>query len=276
MPEAMERTETLPVNYVRRRYEAGELALGTYVTMPTGREIDVLANAGLDFVRLDPYRFPLSAATVAEMVAAARRAHMTPWARVSYDPQAIKSLLDHGVQIITVPEIDSPAQARDLVSAVRSPPLGRRVIPASPEAAPDAYRAWAESEVLVGCQIETAEGIASYREIIATAGVDVIHTGRTDIANAIGLPGEQFHPRVLEVERRIVEATLEAGKQASLLYPLTDEGLELAVKWVKLGVRIFSLDMDYRVLHRAFAQVATLMRKADGDPGAKDRARSER
>jgi len=97
--------------------------------------------------------------------------------------------------------------------------------------------------------------IANYREIIAVEGVDIIHTGRTDIARAIGVPGEQFHPRVLEVERRIVEATLEAGKQASLLYPLTEQGMELAADLIQLGVRIFALDMDYRVLHRALPRL---------------------
>jgi 4-hydroxy-2-oxoheptanedioate aldolase len=249
-----------PVNFVRQRFAGGELALGTYVTMPTGRAIAVLADAGLDFVRLDPFRFPLKLDTVTEMVAAARRSRMTPWARIGHDREAISALAYAGVQIITVPEIDTPAQAREVVSAVHQPPLGRRPVLASHS---DEYLAWARSEILVGCQIETVQAIENFREIINVDGVDIIHTGRTDISEALGVPGEQFHPRVLEVERRIVEATLEAGKQPSLLYPLTDQGIELATNMARLGVRIFALDMDYRVLHRAFTDVSRRMRDAD-------------
>lgn len=252
----------LPANIVRTRYQAGEIALGTYVTYPTGREVELLAGSGLDFVRLDPFRFPWPSAAVTEVVAAARAAKMTPWARVSFDPEAIGTLLDCGVQIITIPEVDTPEQARNVVAAVRHAPLGRRPVPEKMKPIAG-YGAWAEKDILVGCQIETSEAIANFRDIIAVEGVDIIHTGRTDISHALGVPGEQFHPRVLEVERRIVEATLEAGKQPSLLYPATDEGLELAAGFAKIGVRIFAIDMDYRVLARVFTQAATRLRNAD-------------
>ena len=58
-------------------------------------------------------------------------------------------------------------------------------------------------------------------------------------------------------------ADLDAGKQPSLLYPLTDQGIELATAMLHLGVRIFAIDMDYRVLHRAFMEVSRQMREAD-------------
>jgi len=244
---------------VKQRYEAGQLALGTYVTLPTGRAVEVLAGAGLDFVRLDPYKFPWPRSLTAEVVAAARRGLMTPWARIDNDPAAIRDLLEFGIQIVTVPEIDTAEQAKELVSVIRHRPANAR------DGAGDA------SEILVGCQIETVEGIKNYRAIIGTEGVDIIHTGRNDISHALGVPGDQFHPRVLEVERRIVEATLEAGKQPALLYPLTDQGIELAAEWVRFGVRIFALDMDYRLLHRAYSQVAELLRTCGhSDGGSRD------
>jgi 4-hydroxy-2-oxoheptanedioate aldolase len=253
------RSTTSHLNLVRQRYQAGELALGTYVTIPAARAVEVLAGTGLDFVRFDPFKFPQHLQTIEKMVEAARHAGMTPWARIGHDAAAIGRLVAGGVQIITVPETDTPAQARAIVAAVRhSSPR----TPQLADADPGVDKQRMTSEILIGCQIETEQAIANSRAIIAVEGVDIIHTGRNDIATALGVPGEQFHPRVLAVERSIVEATLEAGKQPSLLYPATEQGLELASKMAAIGVRIFAIDMDYRVLHRAFSDVAKRMRMA--------------
>lgn len=233
----MQQTASNRLNRVREQYRQGHVALGTYVTVPAPRAVEVLSDTGLDFVRFDPFRHPWPTSLLKEMAAVALNANLTPWARVGYSREAIVELVDCGMQIITVPEVDTAAQAKDIVSAVRSADRG---------------------DVLVGVQIETSEGIANLHEIIATDGVDIIHTGRTDISHAMGVPGEQFHPKVLEVERRIVDAALAAGKQVSLLYPLTQDGLALAAKAIAAGARIFALDMDYRILQRAFSDAASL------------------
>jgi 4-hydroxy-2-oxoheptanedioate aldolase len=229
--------------------------------MPTAREVDILAGCGLDFVRIDPYRFPWDYATLADIVRAAASADMTAWARVRNDPWEIARTLDLGVQVITIPSVSSAGEAEQAVASVFHPPLGQRE-PSMPATVHDrdGYMEWATSEILLGCQIETAEGIDNYREIIATEGVSIIHTGRTDIAAALGVPGEQFHPSVLDVERRIVEAAMDAGKQPTLMYPLSEAGYDHIEYWKERGVRIFALDTDYRVLHQAFLAAATRVR----------------
>ena len=52
---------------------------------------------------------------------------------------------------------------------------------------------------------------------------------------------------------RIVEAALAAGKQVSLLHPLTDDGLARMEAWMKQGVNIMTVDSDYRVLIREYS-----------------------
>lgn len=241
-------------NRVKSRYESGQLALGTYITYPTAREVGTLAAAGLDFLRIDAYKFPWDYATMGDIVRTTSALGMTPWARVRNDAWEIGRMLDLGVHALTVPGVGSAAQARAITGAAFNPPRGQRE-PSIPEGfgSHQEYDEWAAEELIVGCQIETPEGIDNYLEIIGVPGVSVIHTGRTDIAAALGVPGEQFHAKVLDVERRVVEATLAAGKQPALMYPLTDDGREHALRWIEQGVRVFALDTDARVLQRAFA-----------------------
>lgn len=249
------------LNRVKSLYESGELALGTYITVPAARVVEALAAAGLDFLRIDAYKFPWDYTTMGDIVRTTRLRGLTPWARVRNDAWEIGRMLDLGVHALTVPGVSSAAEARAITTAALNPPRGQRE-PSTPEgfASYEEYDEWAASELIIGCQIETPEGIANFREIISTPDVAVIHTGRNDIAAALGVPGEQFHPRVLEVERQVVEATLDAGKQPALMYPLTDDGIDRAQHWIERGVRVFALDTDSRVLQRAFTAGAGALR----------------
>jgi len=110
------------------------------------------------------------------------------------------------------------------------------------------YLEWSRTQLLLSVQIEGGEGLRNYREIVAVEGVDCIQTGRNDLSQALGVPGENLHPKVLDAERRIVEAALEAGKQVSLVHSLNDDGLERAARWMEQGVRIMTVDSDYMVL----------------------------
>jgi 4-hydroxy-2-oxoheptanedioate aldolase len=251
----------LQPNHVKSLYESGQLALGTYITYPTAREVDALAAANLDFLRIDAYKFPWDYATMGDIVRTTSLRGLTPWARVRNDAWEIGRMLDLGAHALTVPGVSSAAEARAVVDAAFNPPRGQRE-PSVPEGFGSyrEYDEWAAGQLIIGCQIETPEGIDSYQEIIGVPGVAVIHTGRNDIATALGVPGEQFHPKVLEVERRVVEATMAAGKQPALMYPLTDDGRDRALHWIEQGVRIFALDTDARVLQRAFGTATGAIR----------------
>jgi 2-keto-3-deoxy-L-rhamnonate aldolase RhmA len=114
------------------------------------------------------------------------------------------------------------------------------------------YIAWSHEQVLLACQIEDVEGLANCKEIVNVAGIDIVQTGRNDLALSLGVPGETDHPKVREAEKRIIGTTLEAGKQVSLMVRLTNQELDEARQWVEQGVRILTIDSDYQVLIRAY------------------------
>ena len=239
------------VNRVKQLYLAGKPSFGTYVTFPAPAAVEVAALAGFDFVRLDAYHINYNPETLENMIRTAYAHNMTPWVRCRNDPWVIMTILDMGTQAITIPNCGSAEAARAAVSAAYYPPKGEREMSRPLRfrglSAPD-YLEWAHNQLIVSCQIEGTDGLANYREIVRVEGIDCIQTGRGDLSLALGVPGEDSHPKVLEAEKRIVEAALEAGKQVSLLQSLTEEGLEKARRWVEQGVRIMTVDSDYRVL----------------------------
>jgi 2-keto-3-deoxy-L-rhamnonate aldolase RhmA len=147
------------------------------------------------------------------------------------------------------------AAARAAVNAMHYPPIGDREMSRPMRLrglTASQYLEWSQTQLLLSCQIEGAEGLENYKEIVKVKGVDCIQTGRNDISQALGVPGENLHPKVLEAEKRIVSAALDAGKQVSLVHSLNADGLERAARWMEQGVRIMTIDSDYMVLLESY------------------------
>jgi 2-keto-3-deoxy-L-rhamnonate aldolase RhmA len=255
----------MQLNRVKQLIAEDKPAFGTYVSLATPQVVELVAMAGFDYMRIDTYHKPLNLETTYALVTAAYSHGLMTWVRCRNDPWVIMLALDSGAQGIQLSNIQSAEAARAAVAATFYPPKGEREAsrPLRYSDVPsDQYVDWATNEIMLACQIEGKEGLENYREIIAVEGIDVIQTGRNDISYALGLPGQQFHPSVLEAERRIVLTALEAGKQVALVYPATDEGMERIVRWHKEGVRIFTVEQDAMVLLRAYKQALGKLREA--------------
>lgn len=252
------------LNRVKQLYRVGKPAYGTYVSLPAPALVEVAALAGFDFVRLDAYHVAFNPETLENMIRTAYAHGITPWVRCRNDPWVIMTTIDSGAQAITIPNVGSVEAAKAAVNAAFYPPKGKREFarPLRFRALANAdYLEWARSEVLLACQIEGRDGLDNYRDIVRVDGIDCIQTGRGDLSLALGVPGEEDHPKVLEAEKRIVLAALEAGKEVSLLHQLTPSGIERTQRWLEQGVRILTIDNDYRVLLRAYQTGLAALRK---------------
>jgi 2-keto-3-deoxy-L-rhamnonate aldolase RhmA len=251
-------------NEVKVKVEAGTTVFGSYALTPSAAMVETLALAGLDFVRLDPYHINMNRETIEDMTRAAFAMDVMAWARVRNDPWEIATTLDAGVMAVTIPNIGTVQDAKRAVLAARYPPHGERENgrPARFRKLPEKeYLDWAEREIWVSIQIEGLDGVENFREIVKVEGVHCVQTGRGDLSNALGLPGGRMHPKVLEIERQIVEAAFAAGKHVSLNTDVTPGGLEYVQGWMERGVRIFTIGPETSVIINAFGTALAQLRK---------------
>lgn len=254
----------MTANRVKQLYREGKPSFGTYITLPSAAMVEVAALAGFDFVRMDAYHINYNPETLENMVRTAYAHNVTPWVRCQNDPWVIMMTLDTGAQAISIPNVGSAEAAGAAVQAAFYPPKGEREMSRPLRMrglSAKEYLDWSRDEVILSCQIEGRDGIDNYKEIVKVEGVDCIQTGRGDLSLALGVPGEDSHPRVLEVEERIVEAALEAGKQVSLLHSLTEDGIERTRHWIKQGVLVLTVDSEYRVLLREYGEGLKKLRR---------------
>jgi len=110
-------------NRMKAKLLTGQPALGCSVMFPSAPVVEMLGYAGFDWVLLDCEHGSLSLADVELMAMAADAAGITAIARPRSNANAdIQSVMDRGVMGVQVPHVNTAADARRVVSAVKFGP----------------------------------------------------------------------------------------------------------------------------------------------------------
>lgn len=246
-------------NRVLEAFKEQRVAFGVYLATGSPHVIELLAFAGLDYVRIDlEGSFP-NPETIRHLIHTAHAVGITPFVRVPkpMDAQFVGQIINMGALGIIIPRVDEPAEAEAAVRAVKGHPLGDRKV--RPDNILGGYGAidrdklvlWENENVLLAVQVETRAGIESVNQIASVPGVDMLISGRNDLSISYGVPGRQFDPIVIEAEGRMVDAGIKAGKITSVTYfPLRgDDQLERIRIRMEQGVHCVAFGGDNDLMY---------------------------
>jgi 4-hydroxy-2-oxoheptanedioate aldolase len=247
-----------PGNRVREAHRAGRPSFGVYARVPSPTIVQLLAFAGLDYVRIDMSAGELTIDTVREMIRAAHAGGITPFVRVPrLDPDIIGIVLGLGALGIVVPEVQGARDVSLAVRAAKMPPIGERRIGTTGvdgfgHIAAEAYAAWAADNIILAVQVETRAAVEDLDAIVATPGLDMVLGGRGTLAREYGTGGQRDHPTILEIETRVMDTARRAGKLTSVTYfPLRDRRQTADIRaWASRGIDCLCLGSDIQdVVH---------------------------
>lgn len=204
-------------NPVRALLQAGKPAIGVTITTNNVETAARAASVGFDFLWIEMEHSPVSLETLRNVVLATRGLKAIPFARVPVTEYwTAKRVMDSGVLGVIFPFASTPDLARRAAEACKYPPNGRRGSGAGlatfrwPPA--EAYYDFADRNMLVVAMIEEAEAVEHIDEIAATAGVDVLFIGPSDLSFSLGLRGRQDEPELKHAVERIVDAARKHNK----------------------------------------------------------------
>ena len=188
---------------------AKELLLGAFIKTPHPIIVEIMANAGFDFLVLDAEHAPFDRTTIDTMLIAGRAEKCPIIVRVpNSTPEWMLNVLDAGAAGLMVPHVETKAQARNLAQSVTYGPGGRGFAGTS-RAADYARRSLTEhlgkarSEISLICQIEDPDGVINHADIAAVDGVDALFIGRADLAVSHGYM-DFFAPEVAAMTQEIL------------------------------------------------------------------------
>ena len=187
----------------RSRLVARESLYGGWSVIPSPLSVRLLAAAGLDYVVIDLQHGGAAEADLPAITSAIRLAGATPIGRVRHAHTAdIGRALDLGCEGVIVPNIDSAAQARQVVGAVRYPPAGYR----------SAGGVLATAEPFCLVMVESAAAVAEIDATLAVDGVDGLYVGPRDLSLSLGCELDPDDPVLSPALDRIWTACATAGK----------------------------------------------------------------
>ena len=237
-------------NHVKEKLKRGEPALGAWLNLPSIATARVMAQLGFDWLVVDMEHSAQSATLMADMVATiADAGTCAPFVRVpSNSVEWFKWALDAGAWGVVVPMINSREEVQRVIDYSKYPPLGNRSIGGifGPYGFgitdwPD-YAKFANDEVMVIVQIESAQALQNLDEILSVPGIDVAFVGPNDLHAQLGLvpSSDGAETEFLEALERV---KVVARKYQIALGIFSSDG-EAASKRIIQGFQMISVTTD--------------------------------
>jgi 4-hydroxy-2-oxoheptanedioate aldolase len=210
----------MQTNRMKAKFAAGEPAFGLSVMIPSPQIVESAAGMGFDWVLIDCEHGTVGLESMELMVMAAEASGVTPIVRPRTNAaEDILQAMDRGAQGVQVPHVNTGAQARSVVEAVKFHPQGRRSLAAGTRASGYGFRgsvgnfvAQANLQSLVCIQIEDEEALPNLDDILRVEGVDVFFIGPSDLSQSMGFPGDPKAPPVARAIEAALRKIVAAGK----------------------------------------------------------------
>lgn len=193
------------------------MPLGTWVKLPATESMELVGLAGFDFAVIDLEHSAMNLETAFRHIGTALYSGVSPIVRVpSLEGGIVQRILDAGAEGIMLPHVDTVAEARAAVAAVRFPPHGTRGVGSTSRAGAwgavsrEEYLRYGNEEVVLIPQLESAEAAHQAGAIAAVDGVDVLLVGAADLSTSMGLV--ESDPEVVDTIATAVRAVREVGK----------------------------------------------------------------
>jgi 4-hydroxy-2-oxoheptanedioate aldolase len=211
-------------NRAKRKLKSGQPTYGVLSTSADPQMAELFGLAGFDYYMLDAEHGLMDAAQVMDVIRACELVNITPMVRIgSKDPKIVLQYLDAGMMGLMMPGLETVADIRVLIDAVKYPPLGKRgmgltrasgYIVVGNEAVD--FINFSNEEIMVITQFEDAALLDRFEEMISQPGVDAVVIGPRDLSLNMGFPHGPNHPEVQEMIDRVVDICKKTGVAAGI------------------------------------------------------------
>ena len=256
---------------LKARIRARERLVGCFVFMQAPSIVEILALAGFDFVVIDLEHAPKDWESVENLIRAADVHGLPALVRVpEIAPHWILHALECGAAGIVLPFVQHPEEVERAVKAMFYAPKGERGTCTQTRAAGFGARrgefmghaAKQNDELVLIGLVESPQGVAHAQAILAVEpGLDAISVGRSDLASAMGRPGQAADAEVMAATRAVLQTARNHPQgpkpSAMVIYGATEVGA-----WADEGCSIYIAPSESMLLLDAAARWSSEVRRA--------------
>lgn len=221
----------------------------------------------IDYVFMDSEHSPNNRETIA-WAAQCYAAHgIAPLLRIPEISASQAAMgLDAGAHGIIVPYVETVAQVKSMVGAVKCRPLKGKALEIAldtgvfPSDATRDYLPGFNPDAFLVIMIESPAGIENLPDMLAFGGVDAVLVGPHDLSISLGIPEEYDHPQFVAALDQIIR-TCQSHRTAVGMH-LMFGTLEDTIIWVQRGFNFVSVRGDTLFIAGAAQHELTTIRAA--------------
>jgi 2-keto-3-deoxy-L-rhamnonate aldolase RhmA len=253
-------------NRLRELLNQGKPTLGTHVTVPWPRMVEVIGHTGaFDYIE---YIGEYSTFTLEQFENFGRAIELFPSmsSMIKVEEQTrgfiAQRAVDAGIQNVLFSDCRDAAEVRECIRYVRpetpeaggSHGAGARRIALGSNAVE-----WVEAmnNVVIAVMIEKRTAMENLEEILSVKGVDMVQFGPNDYSITLGKPGQGGSPEVQKAQQDMIKRALEMGVAPRVEIAT----FEQAEPFIDMGVRHFCVGWDTYVISAWCEKQAEGMRK---------------
>lgn len=242
---------------LKEAFAARQPRFGCFLKFADADSAEIIGQLGFDFCVLDAEHAAFAPREIVHIIRACDLAGMpcivrTPALSASF----VLSVLDSGAVGVQVPNIDTEAQARDMVRMAKYMPEGTRGFSPTTRAAgfglgpaPAVYAEHANHTVLTVGHCESKTSVSNLDAILGVEGLDVVFVGPMDMSQSFGKVGQLKDPEVTAAIEGAISRIATAGKVPGILCQPSMVG-----HYRELGVLYFLLGSDQGFMSAAARQ----------------------
>jgi 4-hydroxy-2-oxoheptanedioate aldolase len=240
----------------------GKAALGTMCNAASPLIAEWLGHSGYDFIVVDLQHGENNLDSVQVMLQALSSTPAIPVVRVPANvPMYIQRVLDLGAYGVIVPLVNTKAEAEAVAASVRYAPKGARSwgpVRGAIYGGAD-YFANSAKELLTLVMIESAEGLANAREILAVDGIDGCFVGPADLNISLGHSPDKLPALAQDTTDGI--ATIAAiAKAAGKIAGIHAFSPDDAKQRIAQGFRFVTVMAETRMIRAGATEVLSALR----------------
>ena len=253
----------MTVNKAKRLMLEGNPAIGAEVGLGSPLAAEMLSPLEFDFVLVDNQHGAWADESTMLAFRSIALGSAVPMARVRRnDYGLIGRLLDMGAMGIVVPMMNSVEQAEAAVFATRYPPDGGRSIgPFGTGFLGPGYDDWADEEIFLAIQIETAEGAKNAEEIMAVDGIDGCWIGPGDLSRFMRL--DLRTPEGREAHAVAIRGVIDGCRKADKIPGISTGDAETAQRWIDEGCLFVTAGGDAEWMVRGARETLSRLGRTD-------------
>ena len=241
---------------LRQIIRSGGNVIGSWINSGSPIIAEIMAQAGFDFLTVDVEHSAVDLPQTQQLFQAMQSGSVecAPWVRVhGADYSLVKRYVDAGARGVICPLVNTVAQAEQLVSAVRYPPLGLRGVGYCRgnqygRKVTEEFK-HADEEIVVVLQVEHRDAVDALEDLVKVKGIDAVFIGPYDLTASMGIAAQFDHPDFIQAKRRVIDVCRSAGIAVGI-HVVQPESSE-TIQRLQEGYQIVAHSLDITMVMRA-------------------------